>query len=114
LNENEFSLVSSSLHLLISLNHPVQIALALYWTPLLSLRAGGEISSVLQYAPTPALEKFKKENEKENGNEFSLVSSSPHPLIPFMRIIYRLPISGKQQRFAKWKIYWSDPLKIVF
>jgi hypothetical protein len=43
-----------------------------------------------------------------------LVSSSLHLLIPIMRIIYRLPISGKQLRFAKWKIYWSDPLKIVF
>ena len=62
-------------------NHPVQTALALVWTPLLSLRAGGEMSSTLQYAPTPALEKFQKENEKENGNEFSLVSSSPRLLI---------------------------------
>jgi hypothetical protein len=37
---------------------------------------------VLQSAPTPELAKFQNENEKENEDEFSLVSSSPHPFIP--------------------------------
>ena len=41
-------LVSSSLHHLIPLNHPVQTSASAVWTPLLSLRAGGEISDVLQ------------------------------------------------------------------
>jgi hypothetical protein len=40
-----------------------------------------KVTDILQYAPTPALEKFQKENEKENGNEFSLVSSLSVPEI---------------------------------
>ena len=71
------------------------------------------MSGVLEYAPIQELETIRA--RKRNRMKMNiLVSSSPHHFISFMRIIYRLPISGKQQRFAKWKIYWSDPLKIVF
>ena len=43
--------------------------------PLLSLRAGGEIT------PTELAE-FQNEKEKQNENEFLLIPSSPHQLIP--------------------------------
>jgi len=32
----------------------------------------------------PELAQFQNENKKGNENEFSLVSSSPHPFIPFL------------------------------
>ena len=51
--------------------------------PLLSLRAGGEILGVLRFAATKALTKLQNENENGNENEFSLVSSFLHPLIPY-------------------------------
>jgi hypothetical protein len=43
--------------------------------PLLSLRAGGEITP-------PELAEFQNEKEKQNENEFLLIPSSPHHLIP--------------------------------
>jgi hypothetical protein len=53
--------------------------------PLLSLRAGGEILGVLRYAATKALAEF-------HLSLHHLIPSSP----------YRLPISGKPIKFAKW------------
>ncbi len=64
--------------------------------PLLSLRAGGEITP-------PELAEFQNEKEKQNENEFLLIPSSPHPFITFMRIIYRLTFQTTQRKFANKK-----------
>jgi hypothetical protein len=51
---------------------------------LILFQAGGEMTGVMQYAPNPELSKFQNENEKVNENEYLLVTSSPHPFIPFL------------------------------
>ena len=80
-------LVSSSLHHLIPLNHPVQTSASAVWTPLLS--TSWQEGKCQAYCNKTQLQRWQK-FRKKMGMNFSLASSSlhllitssPHPFIP--------------------------------